>query len=597
MANSIFNKSLKLLCCFATFNILQAQDEDQSGGGESAAEASVTGAASQPSSTSSGSVESNPVVSMVRSGIPIEAASKIKISNIRKLASAGVSAFKVIAKQAAAGDITVEELDSSVEKLDVSTIAKISSGKSNNLKEAIKDVASGRKAPDEIKDLAESGSFDNAYELGDIDLTIYNTLNKKTSNLELLNAAVKATTAEATSLTAMSLAVSWVDNLLTDRFIVNSLSSEFDVDLDSLTTDRYTYELVRLLSNYGALGPNGNAFIDSYFGEGTSTFTNTSSIKALPSTTSSTADFLPYLGALSGGRVFVNEIDSETTGNDTVTNVPLKKVTLNASNTLDFKGGTIYLGDKLPKVVDSRGDDASPADENIYIVGAAKDVKFSGDVVFENRPENGTNNIAEDHAFVVGAGDEFRLENNDLEFKGSNLAIGSGGKMWLTNTKITTGGNLAIGTLNEVTISNAHFEVGNANSATSDPDNVYIYANELIQINGLKFDGSRLDDVYMEAVTLNLKNIVFPATAEVTLRSRDGSLYFDTFDNPQKGAVNLTQVKHAAISATEYLKDTHFDRSKGNGHINSKTGHLHANGTTTPWIRVRDQGAVAAGVN
>lgn len=101
----------------------------------------------------------------------------------------------------------------------------------------------------------------------------------------------------------------------------------------------------------------------------------------------------------------------------------------------------------------------------------------------------------------------------------------------------------------------------------------------------------------MEAVTLNLKNIVFPATAEVTLRSRDGSLFFNTFDDPKKGAVNLTQVKHAAISATEYLKDTHFDRSKGNGHINSKTGHLHANGTTTPWIRVRDQGAVAAGVN
>lgn len=597
MANSIFNKSLKLLCCLATFNILQAQDEDQSGGGESAAEASVTGAASQPSSTSSGSVESNPVVSMVRSGIPIEAASKIKISNIKKLASAGVSAFKVIAKQAAAGDITVEELDSSVEKLDVSTISKIASGKSNNLKQAIKDVASGKKTPDELKELAESGNFDNAYDQGDIDLTIYNTLNKKTSNLELLNAAVKATTSEASSLTAMSLAVSWVDNLLTDRVIVNSLSSEFDVDLDSLTTDRYTYELVRLLSNYGALGPNGNAFIDSYFGEGTSTFTNTSSIKALPSTTSSTADFLPYLGALSGGRVFVNEIDSETTGNDTVTKVPLKNVTLNASNNLDFTGGTIYLGDKLQKVVDSRGDDASPADENIYIVGAAKDVKFSGNVVFENRPENGANNIAEDHAFVIGAGDDVMVDGKNIEFKGANLAIGSGDQMWLASTKITTGGNLAVGALKEINISNAHFEVGNANAATSDPDNVYIYANELIQINGLKFDGSRLDDVYMEAVTLNLKNIVFPATAEVTLRSRDGSLFFNTFDDPKKGAVNLTQVKHAAISATDYLNENHFDRSKGNGHIDSKTGHLHANGTTTPWIRVRDQGAVAAGVN
>jgi len=122
-----------------------SQEDDQSGGGESAAEASVTGAASQPSSASSGSVESNPVVSMVRSGIPIEAASKIKISNIKKLASAGVNAFKVIAKQAAAGDITVADLDSSVEKLDVSTLATISKGKSSNLNQAIKDVASGKK--------------------------------------------------------------------------------------------------------------------------------------------------------------------------------------------------------------------------------------------------------------------------------------------------------------------------------------------------------------------------------------------------------------------------------------------------------------------
>ena len=595
MKSFIYSLSLALLLLYPLHTY--SQDDDSSGGGgESAAEASVTGAASQPSSSTSGSVESNPVVSMVRSGIPIEAAAKIKISNIKKLASAGVNAFKVIAKQAAAGEITVAELDSSVEKLDASTISKISSGKSKNLKQAIKDVASGKRSPDEINELAESGNFDNAFDQGDVDLTIYNSINKKTSNLDLLNAAVKATTSDASSLTAMELAVSWVDNLLIDRTITTSLSSEFDVDLDSLTTDRYTYELVRLLSNYGALGPNGNAFIDSYFGEGTSTFTNTSSIKALPSGTDSTADFLPYLGALSGGRVFINEIDSETTGNDTVTEVPLKNVTLNASNTLDFKGGTIYLGDKLQKVVDPRGDDASPSDENIYIVGAAKDVIFTGDVIFENRSENGVNNIAEDHAFVVGAGDEFRLENNDLEFKGSNLAIGAGGKMWLSNTKITTGGNLAIGTLSELAITNADFSVGNANAGTSDPDNVYIYANELIKVVGLDFQG-RVDDVYMEAVTLYLQDVVFPATAEVTLRSEKGSLHFinsvnDTF---QKG-VNFNNVKHLGIS-NDALTINNFDVSRGDGHINSKTGHLHADGTTTPWIRIRDQGSVAAGVN
>ena len=574
-----------------------SQEDDQSGGGESAAEASVTGAASQPSSASSGSVESNPVVSMVRSGIPIEAASKIKISNIKKLASAGVNAFKVIAKQAAAGDITVADLDSSVEKLDVSTLATISKGKSSNLYQAIKDVASGKKDPSEIKAIADSGDFDNAYDLGsDVDLSIYNTISSLSDNVELVGVAVQQTGTDASSLEAMSTAVTWVDSLLKDRSISTSLPA-IEVDLSSLTSSRYTYELVRLLSNYGALGPNGNALLDDYFGEGTSTFTNTNSIKALPTGTDSTSDFLPYLGALSGGRVFINEVDSETTGNDTVIEVPLENVTLNASNNIDFTGGTIYLGNKLPKVIDSRGDDASPADENIYIIGAAKDLKFTGDVVFENRVEGGTNNIAEDHALVIGAGDDLYLDGHNVEFKGSNLAIGSGDQMWLSTTKITTGGNLAIGALNELSISNAHFDVGNANSATSDPDNVYIYANELINISGLKFDGSRLDDVYMEAVTLNLKDIVFPASAEVTLRSQDGSLHFDTYTNPVKGAVNLTQVKHAAISTTDYLSDAHFDRSKGNGHINSKTGHLHANGTTTPWIRVRDQGTVAAGVN
>ena len=44
----------------------------------------------------------------------------------------------------------------------------------------------------------------------------------------------------------------------------------------------------------------------------------------------------------------------------------------------------------------------------------------------------------------------------------------------------------ALGTLN---ISSADFIVGTANSSSSDPDNVYLYANDLIQVNGLGFSG------------------------------------------------------------------------------------------------------------
>ena len=248
--------ALSLILSLVPYPLLFAQDDDQSGGGESAAEASVTGAASQPSSASSGSVESNPVVAMVRSGIPVDAASQIKISNIKKLASAGVNAFKVIAKQAAAGDITVADLDSSVEKLDISTLATISKGKSSNLNQAIKDVASGNKDPSEIKAIADSGDFDNAYDLGsDVDLSIYNTISSLSDNVELVGVAVQQTGTDASSLEAMSTAVTWVDSLLKDRSISTSLPA-IEVDLSSLTSSRYTYELVRLLSNYGALGPN-----------------------------------------------------------------------------------------------------------------------------------------------------------------------------------------------------------------------------------------------------------------------------------------------------------------------------------------------------
>ena len=57
----------------------------------------------------------------------------------------------------------------------------------------------------------------------------------------------------------------------------------------------------------------------------------------------------------------------------------------------------------------------------------------------------------------------------------SNLGLGAGGadsdSMDLVNTNITTGGNLAAGTLGTLNISTANFNVGNGGH-DSDPDNV-----------------------------------------------------------------------------------------------------------------------------
>jgi hypothetical protein len=184
-------------------------------------------------------------------------------------------------------------------------------------------------------------------------------------------------------------------------------------------------------------------------------------------------------------------------------------------------------------------------------------MKIAGDVTFSNT------NDAEDHALVLGAADDFMLVDSDITYTGSNLGLGAAGSdsdsMYLVNTNITTGGNLAVGTLGSLNISSANFNVGNANSATSDPDNVYLYANELIQVNGLNFSGSRLDDVYMEAITINLKDVAFPGTADVILKSQNGTYHIDTYSSPVRGGVNLTNVSHGGTVLTE----SHFDGVAG----------------------------------
>tara|TARA_B100000886_G_scaffold72209_1_gene46224 strand:- start:311 stop:844 length:534 start_codon:yes stop_codon:yes gene_type:complete len=175
------------------------------------------------------------------------------------------------------------------------------------------------------------------------------------------------------------------------------------------------------------------------------------------------------------------------------------------------------------------------------------------------------------------------ISNANLSYDGANLGIGSGDQtsdsMWLVNTTINAGGNLAVGSLGTLNITSAEFLVGQANQATSDPDNVYLYANDLIQANGLSFSGANLDDIYMEAITLNLSNIAFPSNSDVMLRSRDGSLHFDTYSSPVVGGVNMTNVTHGST----VLALDHFDGISG--HHDSSI--LLPNGT--PAVKIRKQ--------
>ena len=370
------------------------------------------------------------------------------------------------------------------------------------------------------------------------------------------------------STTQFTTALGLATSLLTDISITSSLpASSLSV---STLSDGYNLAFLRILSAYGAFGANGENLAAAVLGTDYSGYSNEATLASLAQ--NSTSNYLSFLSTLTGDRSFADENSGSS-----VLNVPLSNVELSAASSITLGQSS---SDSQVDVSANLGIASSTSDRKVLVIGAAKDLTVAGNIRFTN------SNDAEDHALVLGAADDVMIDGTDIEYTGSNLGIGSGDtgadSMYLVNTNIKTGGNLAAGSLGTMNITSANFSVGLANSATSDPDNVYLYANELININNLAFSG-RVDDIYMESKTIHIQNTSFPATADVMLRSQAGSLHFPTTaSDVAAGGVNFTNVKHLGISNSA-LTNSQF--SGVNGHINS-TATL-PNGT--PFIKIRGQ--------
>ena len=537
-------------------------------GSESAAEASVTGSASQPVLNAPDTSDSNPIVSIVRLGVPINSALQISLTSVLTLAesSADITDFNTAISSVAKG--------SDIDSISTALQAGLSVDNAVNVVENDRDLDSV------VAAISAGLSFDDAIVQIDSGSTLeeltalasYSSLFELTTNSDLITSINAVISAKSDSYSADNLqialteAVKTAEVLLTDQVIVDSVPSPISADVFT-TGSGYNYELVRLLVEYGAIGDKGSTLASSLLGTDYAAFTATGSLTAA----SSTSDYLSYLSTLTGSATF-GDIDSASS----ILDVPMSNIYLSA-------GSNITLGATDTSSEISVSSTLTPSGgldslRKVLVIGAAKDLTVLGDVIFTNE-----GNKAEDNALVVGAADNVMISSANLTYDGANLGIGSGDQtsdsMWLVNTTINAGGNLAVGSLGTLNITSAEFLVGQANQATSDPDNVYLYANDLIQANGLSFSGANLDDVYMEAITLNLSNIAFPSNSDVMLRSRDGSLYFDTYSSPVVGGVNMTNVKHG----TTTLALDHFDGISG--HHDSSI--LLPNGT--PAVKIRKQ--------
>jgi len=644
---------------------LCAQEDGQSGGGESAAESSVTTSSSQKSAAAPESIESNPVVTVVKSGLSISNALTIRVADIISVAKAGgtVSNLISISKKieevkknptgkakflenlvaAANKGITFkssEELDATISLVEAAgdtafttdTLTKIKTNQDAGVSIVMQEeigvdaVATAIENGDDAETitslyeevvllgddedakaaLISSSTAELSDELKSLKSTLSSSITVSNPTKSNLNLAINAVLADAdytgqsTLQTSLTNAVVVANSILADRTISGStaITSDDALNVASLTASGYNTELVKLLIKYGAVGDSGSTLAASALSGFSTTATTSSSLSSFLTSSSSTSDYLGLLSTLTGdSSIGDSDGDDDNFLNpqtNTVLHVSMDKVSLAPGSNIAIgtsaSDSTVDVSSILTKATNHD-------DRKILVIGAAKDLTIAGDTTFSN------SNDVEDHALVIGAADElyFRSEYNsanaadyadpdpiNLEYTGSNLGLGSESEMRLVNVNIKTGGNLAIASLDKVYIGQttrdnlSTFTVGTGGE-NSDPDNVYIYANELIQVNGLAFAG-RVDDVYMDAITIDLGNVTFPTNSDVLLRSRDGGLNFGDADRTVGDVNFIENVKHLSISDTA-LTAADFDYSKGDGHINSDSALPNG----TPHIKIRSR--------
>lgn len=362
------------------------------------------------------------------------------------------------------------------------------------------------------------------------------------------------------------------------------------------TQNPYAYEFGLLLVKFGALGEaNFNSDNQSISSLGTEIIELLGGRKKLSN--------LDYLNKISSGKIKPGDVINGQPVNGSI--LGTRSFSVDSGNNLDDLSLEI---DRLTAIVGSEVTfennaelDVSTLDstgENqVVAFAAAKDLVIKGNLTFKNSKNS-------KQAISIGAADDVHFrsksitdyfdnefaqkylnEIDDPIFLGSNpikpafspsplkitnegkdMGIGSSDIMELVDVDVSTNGYLAIGSLSELKILSTRFDesvefsennietvlqLNELSAGTSqESGKIYMYAHDRIAVNGLGFGGN-VREIYMDANTIDLKNIKFPGSSEVMLKSKLG---YPTFghENRKIGHVNfIKNVYHGADSVNQ----------------------------------------------
>ncbi len=251
----------------------------------------------------------------------------------------------------------------------------------------------------------------------------------------------------------------------------------------------------------------------------------------------------PNNSTLLNARQFRDRKNRETVGNlfglttDDFTAFAGKNVEIKAGSTVDVSK---WMGRHAK----------APDKTKVLAFAAAGDLLIQGDVTFTNGGHE-----AMDHALALGAAEDLEIaDGSTVKYDGANLGLGAVKSIRIFKVSLETSDHLALGTLGHLHINDSTMKAGAGNR-------VLLYAQNTMEVNGLKFSEG-LGQVYMEATTLDLQNVNFPAGSEVRLISEHGGIEgkYPNFSSSVPGRVNFIEAVSYGGSANVMSDRSSFDQ-------------------------------------
>ncbi|MBO94612.1 MAG: hypothetical protein CMI32_06920, partial [Opitutales bacterium] len=220
--------------------------------------------------------------------------------------------------------------------------------------------------------------------------------------------------------------------------------------------------------------------------------------------------------------------------------------------------------------------DVYGSDNELFVFTAHDSLTMSGDLAFKVSDESVDS--AESMIGFLSAGTLQIVEGSTVKFAGAEIGLASADTMQIgpatasddntISVSLEADSEIGLRSLEDLVINNSELRTRGIKGGL---DEIHLLAYNELAIDGLKFS-SAVRQIHMEAMTINLRNVMFPGGSTVSLKSLYGPLdgKYPTFgtENQKMGRVNF--LKNVQYNQQLLNSRAAFDLHGGNVHILGK---------------------------